>query len=547
MNTRDEKPLVLVDGSSYLYRAFHAMPALTNSRGEPTGAVYGVANMLRKLLRDYDPEYVAVVFDAKGKTFRDELYEQYKANRPPMPEELRAQIEPLHAIVRAMGLPVLVVDGVEADDVIGTLAQQAGEAGMDTVVSSGDKDLAQLVDGHVSLVNTMTDTTMDPEGVVEKFGITPEQVPDYLALIGDPVDNIPGVPKVGPKTAAKWLKQYGNLENLIAHADEIGGKVGEQLRNSLDQLPLSRKLVSIKQDVALGLRPEELKRQVPDREALREWYSRLEFRSWLAEILAERAGPMETSGGADERRYHTIWTEEELDAWIDKVQTAGLFAFDTETTSLSYMDAEMVGMSFAVEEGEAAYLPVAHCGPDAPQQLSRDWVLRRLRPLLEAADPAKLGHNLKYDASVLARYGIELAGIRHDTMLESYVLDSTATRHDLDSLALKYLSRGTIHYEDVTGRGKEQIRFDEVPVDQACDYAAEDADVALALHRRLWPQLESERGLRRIYEELEMPLVPVLSHGTKRRARGRRDAAEPERGACPANGRGPGTGIRSRR
>jgi len=511
MPNKDNKTLVLVDGSSYLYRAFHAMPALTNSKGEPTGAVYGVTNMLRRLLKDYDPAHVAVVFDAKGKTFRDEMYPEYKAHRPPMPDDLRRQIEPIHAIVRAMGFPLLCIDGVEADDVIGTLAKQAEAQGMKVVVSTGDKDMAQLVNAHVTLVNTMTETVMDPDGVVEKFGIPAERIIDYLALIGDTVDNVPGVPKVGPKTAVKWLEQFGSLEAIMARADEIKGKVGEYLRDSLAQLPLSRELVTIKCDVAMELKPLELERQPPDTETLRKLYAEMEFRNWLAELLGgEEAASAEVPDGA-EVEYETILDWAHFDAWLEKLQAAELFAFDTETTSLNYMDAAIVGVSFAVAPHRAAYVPVAHSYPGAPEQLPREAVLERLKPLLEDDKALKVGQNLKYDMSVLANHGIALRGIAHDTMLESYVLDSTATRHDMDSLALKYLSAKTIKYEEVAGKGAKQIGFNEVAIEDAAPYAAEDADITLRLHQALWPKLEAIAPLAQLYKALEVPLLSVLS------------------------------------
>ncbi|GAB4303488.1 MAG: DNA polymerase I [Thiohalomonadaceae bacterium] len=513
MSDPKQKPLVLVDGSSYLYRAFHALPALTNSHGEPTGAVYGVVNMLRRLLNDYDPEHMAVVFDAKGKTFRDDLYAEYKAHRPPMPQELASQIAPLHAIVRALGLPLLMVEGVEADDVIGTLARQAEAAGLPVLISTGDKDMAQLVDEHITLINTMTDTVLDPAGVVEKFGVPPERIIDYLTLIGDTSDNVPGVPKVGPKTAVKWLQEYGSLEAIIAHADAIKGKIGDNLRESLGFLPLSRQLVTIKCDVPLDQGPLELRRTAPDTAALREWYGRMEFKSWLGEMLgggevAAQAIPTAMAG----RQYETVLTQAQLDAWLARLTAAELFAFDTETTSLDYMDAEIVGVSFAVAPGQAAYVPLAHDYPGAPDQLGREAVLARLKPLLEDPARAKLGHNLKYDMSVLANHGITLRGIAHDTMLQSYVLDSTATRHDMDSLALKYLGRKTISFKEVAGKGAKQLRFNQVPIEQATAYAAEDADITLQLHRTLWPRVAAEPALKRVYETIELPLVPILSH-----------------------------------
>ncbi|MGM0594256.1 MAG: DNA polymerase I [Pseudomonadota bacterium] len=510
MPDKDHKTLVLVDGSSYLYRAFHAMPALTNSKGEPTGAVYGVTNMLRRLLKDYDPAHVAVVFDAKGKTFRDEIYPEYKANRPPMPDDLRRQIEPIHAIVRAMGFPLLCIDGVEADDVIGTLAKQAEQQGMRVIVSTGDKDMAQLVNEHVTLVNTMTETEMDPDGVVEKFGIPAERIVDYLALIGDTVDNVPGVPKVGPKTAVKWLEQYGSLDAIIEHADEFKGKVGEYLRESLQQLPLSKELVTIKCDVAMDLKPLQLERSAPDTQALRELYSEMEFKTWLAELLGG-ADTAEEKGAEREAEYETVLDWQRFDSWLERLKASELFAFDTETTSLNYMDAQIVGLSFAVVPNEAAYVPLAHSYPGAPEQLPRDQVLEKLKPLLEDDKALKVGQNLKYDKGVLINHGIELRGIAHDTMLESYVLDSTATRHDMDSLALKYLGTKTTKYEEIAGKGAKQIGFNEVSIEQAAPYAAEDADITLRLHNVLWPKLESIAPLAQLYRELEVPLLSVLS------------------------------------
>ncbi|MFN2339448.1 MAG: DNA polymerase I [Gammaproteobacteria bacterium] len=506
-------PFVLVDGSSYLYRAFHALPPLTNSRGEPTGAVYGVANMLRKLIADYTPEQIAVVFDAKGKTFRDELFTEYKAHRPPMPEELSAQIAPLHALVRAMGLPLLQVAGVEADDVIGTLARQASREGRHTLISTGDKDMAQLVDEQVTLINTMSNTLLDPAGVVEKFGVPPERIIDYLALVGDTSDNIPGVPKVGPKTAAKWLNEYGSLDEIIAHADEIKGKVGESLRASLDTLALSRQLATIRCDVELEDDPASLRRREPDGDTLREWYKTLEFNTWLRQ-LDEGAAPEVSPSAVREpldADYETILTQKQLDAWLERLERAELFAFDTETTSLRYMEARIVGVSFAVEPGKAAYVPLAHDYPGAPEQLDRDQVLQQLQPLLEDADKAKLGQHLKYDLNVLANHGIRLRGIAHDTMLESYVLDSTATRHDMDSLARKYLDHQTILFEEVAGKGAKQLSFNQVAIEEAAPYAAEDADITLRLHETLWPKLQAEAGLRAVYQDIEIPLIPILA------------------------------------
>ncbi|WP_274520720.1 DNA polymerase I [Ectothiorhodospira variabilis] len=511
----DSKPLVLVDGSSYLYRAFHALPPLSNSRGEPTGAVLGVANMLRRLMSDYAPDHMVVVFDAKGRTFRDDLYEQYKANRPPMPDELAAQVDPLHELVRAMGIPILVVPGVEADDVIGTLARQARRDGMEVVISTGDKDLAQLVEPGVTLVNTMTGTTLDEAGVKERFGVPPSLIVDYLSLVGDTSDNVPGVDKVGPKTAVKWLDAHGDLDAIMAHADEIKGKVGENLRASLDSLPLSRELVTVRCDLELDLTPTGLELQPVESEALRGLLERFEFRSWLKELGGEgRAGesqPEQAGGGSDPVEYEILLEQEQLDRWLERLQTADLFAFDTETTSLDYMQARVVGVSFSIRPGEAAYLPLAHDYADAPQQLPREETLARLKPLLEDPDRPKLGHHLKYDRNVLLNHGIELRGIAHDTMLSSYVLNSTASRHDMDTLAERHLGIRTTHYEEVAGKGAKQIAFSQVRLDEAAPYAAEDADVTLRLHEYLWGRLQGQAGQRRIYEELEIPLVPVLS------------------------------------
>jgi len=503
-------PFILVDGSSYLFRAYHALPPLTNSQGEATGAIVGVVNMLRKLLQEYHPEHIAVVFDAPGGTFRNELYEAYKAHRPPMPDDLRQQIEPLHRIVEAMGLPLLMVPGVEADDVIGTLSTRASKQGMETLISTGDKDLAQLVDQRTTLINTMNDTLLDPRGVEQKFNVRPDQIIDYLALVGDPVDNIPGVPKCGPKTAAKWLAKYGTLDQLMAHADEIKGKVGEYLRDSLEMLPLSRELTRIRRDLDLPLDPRQLTPREPDRDALRALYGRLEARRLLNTLddAKDSATPTHPGGSGE---YETLLQQSAFDAWLQRLESAALFAFDTETTSLDYMQAEIVGVSFAIEAGRAAYVPLAHDYPGAPEQLDRKQVLEALRPLLEDPGQAKVGQNLKYDMSVLARYGIELQGIDYDTMLESYVLDSTASRHDMDSLAGKYLNRKTIKFEEVAGKGAKQLTFNQIPLQQAAPYAAEDADVTLQLHQALWPRLEAEDSLRKLFQEIEMPLVPVLS------------------------------------
>ena len=500
--------LVLVDGSSYLYRAFHAMPSLTNSKGDPTGAAYGMTNMLKRLETEVQPELAAVIFDAKGKTFRDDLYPEYKANRAPMPMELRAQLESIHALVRALGFPVLEVGGVEADDVIGTLAELGKKAGLDVLVSTGDKDMAQLVDDHVTMVNTMDGAVLDAAGVEAKFGVPPEAIVDYLTLMGDTVDNVPGVPKVGPKTAVKWLAHYRTVEDIVEHAGEIKGKVGENLRASLDQIPLSKELVTIRRDVPLDVGPLDLELCEPDAEALKTLYGELEFRTWLGELLdAGGDAPVE----APAAHYETVLDEAALDAWIQRLGAAEAIAFDTETTSLDYMQADLVGVSFSVEPGHAAYVPFGHDYPGAPDQLGRQAVLEKLRPILESGRPAKIGQNLKYDMSVLARAGIALAGIKFDTMLESYVLDSTATRHDMDSLALKYLGHRTIHFEDIAGKGAKQLTFNQIPIEDAGPYAAEDADVTLRLHRALRPRLEEHAALAALCDTVEVPLVPVLS------------------------------------
>ncbi len=505
---KNEKLLILVDGSSYLYRAYHAMPQFTNSGGDPTGAVYGTTNMLRKLLADYDPAYVAVVFDAKGKTFRDELFPAYKANRAPMPDELRAQVKPVHDIIRAMGLPLLMLEGVEADDVIGTLAVQATDAGLDTLISTGDKDMAQLVNDHVTLINTMNDHQLDGASVKQKFGVPPERIIDYLALIGDSVDNIPGVPKVGPKTAAKWLQEYGSLDEIIANADAVGGKIGENLRASLEQLPLSRRLTTIKCDVALDHKPTDLKRQPQGETELRKIFTELEFKNWLAELGGAERPQTDTHAAG---KYDTLLDERDLDAWIDRLRASELFAIDTETTGLDAMTVELVGISFANTVGSGAYVPFGHVYPGAPQQLDRELVLNKLKPLLEDPHQIKVGQNPKYDMIIFARYGIDLVGMDYDTMLESYVFNSTASRHDMDSLALKYLGYKTLKYEDVAGKGKGQINFSEVDIEQAAPYAAEDADVTLRLHEFLWPKLQQQPTLRRLFQEIEMPLLPVLA------------------------------------
>jgi DNA polymerase-1 len=510
-------PIVLVDGSSYVFRAFHALPMLTTSEGRNTGAVRGVISMLRRLLADYPDSPVAVVFDAKGKTFRSDIYPEYKAHRPPMPDELREQIEPIHCIVQAMGLPFLCVDGVEADDVIGTLARQATEQGRDVVISTGDKDMAQLVNAHTTLVNTMTDTVMDEAGVEQKFGIPPSLIIDFLALMGDKVDNIPGVPGVGEKTALGLLQGLGGLDSIFSSLDKVaelsfrGAKtLGAKLEAEKDSAYLSYELATIKTDVPLELAPEELANSEPNREALVDWFTRMEFRAWLDELLSGEgdAPPVAEKYESD---YVIVTDQAELNGWLDELESADLFAFDTETTSLNYMEARIVGVSFAVEAGRAAYVPLAHDYLGAPEQLDRDAVLALLKPLLEDPDQAKVGQNLKYDASVLANHGIELKGIAFDTMLESYVLDSTATRHDMDSLALKYLGQKTIHFQEIAGKGAKQLTFNQIKVEDAGPYAAEDADITLRLHQVLWPRLSEQSGLASVFTDIELPLVPVLS------------------------------------
>ena len=515
------RELILVDGSSYLYRAFHAMRGLSTSSGQPTNAVFGVINMLKSLLKERSPEYMAVVFDARGKTFRHDMYAEYKANRPPMPEELSGQVDYVHSIVRAIGLPLISEPGVEADDVIGTLARAGAREGFNVIVSTGDKDLAQIVDDHVRLIDTMKNVIYDAAGVVGKFGVVPDQIIDYLTLVGDTSDNIPGVPGVGPKTAVKWLAEYNTLDNIVEHAADIGGKVGEKLRASIDQLPLSRDLVTIRCDLPLEKGPSDLKVGDPDIATLKDIYSKLEFRKWLAE-LDDSGGVAGSTQGVDasgevgpavqvKGDYQTILDEGEFMTWLDRLGAADSFAFDTETTSLNVMDAELVGVSFSIESGQAAYVPVAHSYIGVPDQLAREFVLDKLKPLLEDPDRPKIGQNLKYDCSVLANYGIEMQGIVFDTMLESYVLDSVASRHDMDSLAQRHLGHQTIKFSDIAGKGKSQLTFDQIALEQAGPYAAEDADITLRLHQALWPRLEPLESQRKLFEQLEMPLVPVLS------------------------------------
>ncbi|MGR5305521.1 DNA polymerase I [Vibrio mediterranei] len=536
-----DNPLILIDGSSYLYRAFHAYPE-TMSNGEiPTNAVYGVVNMLRSMMRQFASERIAVVFDAKGKTFRDDMYPEYKANRPPMPDDLRCQIEPLHNVIKAMGLPLICVPGVEADDVIGTLAHQASQAGMPVLISTGDKDMAQLVDDNVTLINTMTNVVMDREGVVEKFGIPPELIIDYLALMGDKVDNIPGVPGVGDKTATALLQGIGGIKDLYERLDDIaplgfrGSKtMAKKLTEHKDNAVLSYELATIKLDVELDCTPESLLKQQPNVDELTKLYGQLTFKSWLNELLEGGTGQVEAVESAarkttsasqsdeqsemdtsqvtiDRSAYETILTEESFNSWLEKLKSAPVIAFDTETDSLDYMVANLVGLSFAIEEGVAAYVPVAHDYIGAPEQLDRQWVLEQLKPLLEDDAIAKVGQNLKYDASVLARYDIELKGIKFDTMLASYVYNSVGGKHDMDSLALRFLQHSCISFEQIAGKGKAQLTFNQIDLEQASPYAAEDADVTFRLHQRLNAELEKNEALNRIYQDIEVPLVPVLS------------------------------------
>jgi len=507
------KKLVLIDGSSYLYRAFHALPSLKNSKGSPTGAIHGVIAMLRNLYEEYRPDYFGVVFDPKGKTLRDEYYPPYKANRPSMPEELRTQIQPIHELVRAFGYPLVMVEKIEADDVIGTLARAAAEKNIEVVISTGDKDMAQLVCDQIRLVNTMDNSVLDVAGVVKKFGVRPDQIVDYLTLIGDKVDNIPGVDKVGPKTAVKWLEKYDTLDSLVMNAGEISGKVGENLRKSIDKLPLSKRLVTIVDDIALDVRFDELRPEEWDRGRLTELFRNLEFKSWLKQ-LGDDKGPDRDGSNIEKGNdivYETILDETRLDHWLGLLKEADYFAFDTETTSLNYMEAELVGLSLSVMPGKAAYVPVAHDYEGAPAQLDRAFVLARMRALLEDPGKPKLGHNLKYDRNVLLNHGIELNGIAHDTMLESYVLNSVASRHDLDTLALQHLNRETIHFEDVAGKGVKQLTFNKVTMEQATQYAAEDAEVCLCLHKKLMPRLCDAETLLSVFRDIERPLIPVLS------------------------------------
>ncbi|MCG9691435.1 DNA polymerase I [Vibrio sp. Isolate22] len=536
-----DNPLILIDGSSYLYRAFHAYPGTMSNGDIPTNAVYGVVNMLRSMMRQFASDRIAVIFDAKGKTFRDDMYPEYKANRPPMPDDLRCQIEPLHNVIRAMGLPLISIPGVEADDVIGTLASQASKSGMPVLISTGDKDMAQLVDDNVTLINTMTNVVMDREGVIEKFGIPPELIIDYLALMGDKVDNIPGVPGVGDKTATALLQGIGSIEKLYQNLDDIaalgfrGSKtMAKKLVDNKDNAEMSYQLATIKLDVELEETPESLVKTQPNTDELIKLYGQLVFKSWLNELLEggtgvveadEKSGAVRSSGASatstvemntsavtiDRSKYETILDEETFNVWLEKLKAAEVFAFDTETDSLDYMVANLVGLSFATEEGVAAYVPVAHDYLDAPQQLDRDWVLEQLKPILEDDAQAKVGQNLKYDMSVLARYGIEMKGIKHDTMLASYVFNSVGGKHDMDSLALRFLQHSCISFEQIAGKGKKQLTFNQIELGEASPYAAEDADVTLRLHNRLMENIEQDEKLKAIYEEIEVPLIPVMS------------------------------------
>ena len=516
-------PLILVDGSSYLYRAYHALPPLTNSKGCPTGAVKGVINMIRSLIKTYPDSCIAVIFDAKGKTFRDDIYPEYKAQRPPMPDDLRPQVEPIHRIIEAMGLPLIVVEGVEADDVIGTYAEQASALQIPVIVSTGDKDMAQLVNEHVTLVNTMTNTTMDVEGVKDKFGIGPELIIDFLALMGDKVDNIPGVAGVGEKTALALLQGLGSLNVIYENLESVrelgfrgAKKMPEKLAAEKENAYLSYELATIKCDVALSASVDQLSNQAPNSDALMALYQDMEFKTWVRDLESGGSDADETPAAtpapkAIETTYETVLEQADFERWLQALKAAGQFAFDTETTSLNYMDAEIVGVSFSIEAGKAAYVPLAHDYLGAPAQLDRQTVLQALKPLLESTELKKIGQNLKYDAHVLLNYDIELQGITFDTMLESYVLNSTAGRHDMDSLASRHLDHETIHFEDIAGKGKKQLTFNQIELEKASPYAAEDADITLRLHEALWPQLEVLSGQREIYESIEIPLLPVIT------------------------------------
>lgn len=529
-------PLILVDGSSYLFRAYHVpyLQALSTADGQPTGAITGVLNMIGSLKKDYPNGNIVVIFDAKGKTFRNDLYPQYKANRPPMPDDLRTQIAPLHNIISAMGLPLLVIPGVEADDVIGTLAKQASEQGIETVISTGDKDMAQLVTPHVRLINTMTSVEMDEAGVSEKFGVRPDQIIDYLALMGDKVDNIPGVVKCGPKTAVKWLAEHGTLDEVIANADKVKGKIGEYLRDALEQLPLSYQLATIKCDVELEQTVEQLQATTPDIDALTSLYQEFELKRLLADLNkssdtsnTDAQAVIDKSSAVAKRsptdnievacaavansEYDIILEQASFDTWLEQLKNSDAFAFDTETTSVDYMQAELVGLSFAIEVGKAAYVPLTHDYVGAPEQLDRDKVLAQLKPLLESTSIKKIGQNLKYDANVLSQYDIKLQGVAFDTMIESYCYNSVATRHNMDALALKYLDYKTVHFEDIAGKGAKQLTFNQIDIEKAGHYAAEDADITLRLHQAIYPALEQLPEQLRVFTEIEMPLMPVLA------------------------------------
>ena len=522
MTKKNTSPVILVDGSSYLYRAFHVpnLQNLSTSTGQPTGAIYGVVNMLKRLLNDEHPSHIAVVFDAKGKTVRHEIYEEYKANRPPMPEELQAQIDPLHEIICALGLPLIIEPDVEADDVIGTLALQAANQGHKVLVSTGDKDMAQLVNDKITLVNTMTNTSMDEAGVVEKFGVAPNQIIDYLALMGDKSDNIPGVPSVGPKTAAKWLNEYQTLKVLIENADAIKGKVGEKLRDHLEQLPLARELTTIRCDLSLSVTIGDLKIQPQNTQQLMQLFTKLEFKSWMKSINPSADDNKNQSLSesknvvTQKRKYEVILTKRDFNRWLKRLENSQLIAFDTETDSLDYMQANIVGLSFAIKAGEAAYLPFSHSYSGAPKQLDRDEILKKLEPILNSKQEKIIGHNLKYDRSVLLNHNIQLDGIRHDTMLQSYVCNSVASRHDLDTLCEKHLQHTNIHFEDVAGKGIKQITFDQVKLEDAVDYAAEDADMVLQLHKVFWTELEqkNKKKQKELYTNIELPMLKVLSN-----------------------------------
>ncbi len=504
--TDPKHPFILVDGSSYLYRAFHALPPLLNSQGQPTGAAYGVINMLRKLINEYAPTYLVVVFDAKGKTFRNDLYPEYKANRAAMPNDLICQIEPLHALIKAMGVPLLVIDGVEADDVIGTLVKEAKQREWHCLVSTGDKDFAQLVEPKVTLINTMNNTLLDEAGVVEKFGVTASQIIDYLALVGDTVDNVPGVSGVGPKTAVKWLQHYGNLDALIQDADKVSGKVGDSLRATLNYLPLAKKLVSIECDVVLPLTIDDLKIKTQDKASLSQWLEKLEFKSWLKDL----EGAVKSHTPAPTAQYECILSWKALDIWLEKLKKSKIFAIDTETDNLDVMLANIVGLSFSVSDYEAAYVPLAHEYEGAPAQLPRDDVLQRIKPLLEDKTLTKIGHHIKYDINLFSRYGIVVQGFLMDTLLEGFML-SAGNRNDMDSMALKYLDYRTITYDDVTGKGAKRITFEKVALDKATSYAAEDADVALRLHHYFYPRLQQQPILLKVYETIEEPVINVIA------------------------------------